>query len=198
MKFFILLLAFFFSFYCDKTEDHSKMDHHHHHEAMKMGEISQGSVYNLDSNWTDSNGKSLALKSFQGKILLVGMIYGACKDVCPILVEDMKRIEKKLGTDSNKIQFVLISFDHETDTPASLKEYSEKANINRENWSLLSGSADSIKEIAAVLGVKYKKEKSGYSHSNIITLLNKEGEIAYSLEGLNKDTAELQETIGRL
>jgi protein SCO1/2 len=38
-----------------------------------------------------------------------------------------------------------------------------------------------------LLGVKYKREGNGqYAHSNLITLLNGQGEIIYQLAGLNQ------------
>lgn len=188
----LVLIIIVISLYCKKTEDHSHHEHHHH-EAMAMGKVSDKSIYNLQSKWKDTSGQQITLNNFKGKNVIIAMIYGSCVDVCPILVDDMKNIEKKLGDKSNSIQFVIASFDPVKDSPESFKAYREKAGLTKENWAFLSGAnPDEIQELAAVLGVKYKKEENGlYTHSNIITLLNTEGEIIYSLEGLKKDSSEL-------
>jgi protein SCO1 len=53
---------------------------------------------------------------------------------------------------------------------------------------LLTGSEESILELAALTGFKYKKESDGqYSHSNTINILNEEGEVEYQHQGLNQD-----------
>ncbi len=194
----IILISVFLSFQCKKNENHKEHDHSHH-EEMKMGKVSEMSLYGMEMNWTDSSGKVMDMKSLRGKPVLIIMIYGTCRDICPILVENLKKIENTLGSSALKVQFVVMSFDSEKDTPSAMNEYGKKANIAKSNWFLLSGSPDSVKETAALLGVKYKKEENGtYSHSNIITLLNPEGEISFSLEGLNKDPSELLEKIKKM
>lgn len=194
----IIMISVFLSFQCKKNENQKEHDHSHHKE-MKMGKVSEMSLYGMEMNWTDSSGNAMDMKSLRGKPVLIIMIYGTCRDICPILVENLKKIESTLGVSGSKVQFVLMSFDSEKDTPEALKEYGKKADLVRPNWHLLSGTPDSVKETAALLGVKYKKEENGtYSHSNIITFLNTEGEISFSLEGLNKDPSELIEKIKKM
>ena len=56
------------------------------------------------------------------------------------------------------------------------------------NWNLLSGSADDVLEVAALLGVRYKQDATGqFMHSNLITILNSDGEIVHQQTGLNQD-----------
>ena len=59
-------------------------------------------------------------------------------------------------------------------------------------WHLLTGDENSISELAAVLGFKYKKEPDGsFSHSNIINVLNEAGEVVYQHFGLNQDVQDV-------
>ncbi|MCK9212154.1 MAG: SCO family protein, partial [Ignavibacteriaceae bacterium] len=82
--------------------------------------------------------------------------------------------------------------DPERDTPEKLLQYAKRKNLDLHRWSLLSGKNDDILEIAALLGFKYRKEANGdFSHTNIITLLNEKGEIAFQLIGLNQDVKEI-------
>lgn len=51
-------------------------------------------------------------------------------------------------------------------------------------------------ELALVLGVKFKREASSqFAHSNLITVLNGQGEIVHQLVGLNQ---EIEETVERV
>ncbi|MEK9763155.1 MAG: hypothetical protein VW729_10780 [Deltaproteobacteria bacterium] len=64
------------------------------------------------------------------------------------------------------------------------------------NWQLLQGDSMGVLEMAALLGVRFRKELDGtFSHSNLITLLDKEGVIIFRLEGLRQDPALLIQTI---
>ena len=59
------------------------------------------------------------------------------------------------------------------------------------NWTLLRGGEDDVRELSALLGVNYMKDARGqFSHSNIITVLDSEGVVAFQQTGLNKDATE--------
>ena len=52
--------------------------------------------------------------------------------------------------------------------------------------ALLTGKPDAIREVAAALGVNYKKLDDGeYSHSSLFTLLSPKGEIILQHAGLS-------------
>jgi len=84
-----------------------------------------------------------------------------------------------------RAEFVLVSFDVARDTPSSLAQYRAERSLGAQ-WTLLHGDGDGIRELAALLGVKYRQESDGaFSHSNVITVLNPQGEITYQRVGLN-------------
>jgi protein SCO1/2 len=48
-----------------------------------------------------------------------------------------------------------------------------------------------VRELAALLGINYQRDARGlFAHSNVITVLNPEGEVAFQQAGLNKDSKE--------
>ena len=80
--------------------------------------------------------------------------------------------------------FVLVSFDTVRDTTEVLAKYRAQRALDGQ-WIVLRGDDDAVRELAALLGVKYKQEADGmFSHSNVITLLNREGEIVHQRQGL--------------
>ena len=91
-----------------------------------------------------------------------------------------------------KVDFVLVSFDTKRDTAEALAAYRSKEHLATGRWTLLRGENDDIRELAALLGVNYAADSRGqFAHSNIITLLNAEGEIAFQHNGLNQDSRPL-------
>lgn len=153
------------------------------------------SIFNLSSSWQTQNDKTIELKSLRGKVLVMVMIYTSCKSACPRLVADMRDIESKMPKNKlDKINFVLVSIDPENDNPSRLKAFAIANKMDATHWVFLQGTKTSVQEFANVLAVKYKQiSPMDFSHSNIISVFNVEGELVHQQEGLglnNKETVE--------
>jgi protein SCO1/2 len=148
--------------------------------------ISDLSIYNLPSTWTNQNGKNIELKSLKGNVLVMVMIYTTCKAACPKLVADMRNIESRLNEKTKKnVKLILVSIDPETDTPEKLKAFSIANKMEGDSWIFLRSNEENTREFAAVLAVNYKKiSPIDFSHSNIISVFNPDGELIYQQEGL--------------
>ena len=148
--------------------------------------ISDLSIYNLPSKWTNQNGQNLEMKDLKGNVLVMVMIYTSCKAACPRLVADMRNIESRLP-DAVKpnVKFVLVSIDPEVDTPKRLKEFAIANKMDNNQWEFLRSTEENTREFAAVLAVNYKKiAPLDFSHSNIISVFNTQGELTFQQEGL--------------
>lgn len=187
----------------EQTEPGSDMaDNHGHdaHTAMEMGEPSGQSIYNAGSIWLNRHGEEVPLQNLQGKIQVVAMVYTYCEFACPRILADMKHIKSSLSEEELKnTNFVIVSIDPERDTPDRLNSFAEENNLEPENWTLLSGDSGDILELAALLGVKYKRiSDSDFSHSNIITVLNREGEVAHRQEKIGDQPTNTIHVIKKL
>ena len=151
------------------------------------------SVYQIDSDWTSDESRKMKLGSLRGKPQIVAMFFASCQFTCPLTVNDMKHIEAALPENVRmNVGFTLISFDARRDTPAALKTYRASHELSTNNWTLLQGGSDDVRELAALLGVIYKQDANGdFAHSNLITVLNAEGEIVFQKPGVNVDPQEI-------
>jgi protein SCO1/2 len=113
------------------------------------------------------------------------MFFASCGYACPLTVTDMQAIREKLpAAIRDRAAFVLVSFDVARDTPEALARYRAQRALDA-SWILLRGTDDSVRELAALLGVKFKQEADGaFSHSNLVTILNAQGEITHQRLGL--------------
>jgi protein SCO1/2 len=85
---------------------------------------------------------------------------------------------------------VLVSFDTARDTTEVLAHYRAQRQLDA-NWIILRGSDDAVRELAALVGVKYKQEADGsFAHSNLVTILNAQGEIVHQRQGLKSGLEE--------
>jgi protein SCO1/2 len=159
---------------------------------LKDKPISDLSVYNLPSKWTSQNGENLEMKDLKGKVLVMVMIYTSCKSACPRLVADMRNIEQRLPENiKENVKLVLVSIDPAVDTPKRLKAFAIENKMEGNQWLFLRSSEENTREFAAVLAVNYKKiSPLDFSHSNIISVFNADGELAYQQEGLGVNSDE--------
>lgn len=167
--------------------------------ALPAGKPTDRSLYQLDSNWTSDVGRKVKLGVLRGRPQILVMFFSNCEYACPILVNDMRKLEATLPSDVRaKVDFLLVSFDTKRDTPATLAAFRKKENLPIASWTLLRGAEDDVRELAALLGVNYAADSRGqFAHSNTITLLNAEGEIAFQHNGLNQDPAPLLSAIAK-
>ena len=183
MTFFLGLIALFFSLQsCNKKADEvEKSDN-----SEKKDAISDLSIYNLPSQWTNQNGENIEMKDLKGKVLVMVMIYTSCKAACPRLVADMRNIEKRIPQNiKGNVKLVLISIDPKVDTPKRLKSFAIDNKMDSNQWLFLRSSEENTREFAAVLSVNYKKVSPiDFSHSNLISVFNTQGELVYQQEGL--------------
>ncbi len=163
--------------------------------AVNTAAIPEESIFQLKDSFQTQDGKLFTLDMLQGKPTVVGMIFTHCTYACPRLTADIEQIAKSLNVDKDKVNFVLVSFDAARDTSARLKEYANTMHLDKD-WTLLHGSEDAVRTLSVLLGVQFEKDANGdFSHSNLISLLDKQGVFEYQKEGLEADH---QETLNRL
>lgn len=160
-------------------------------------EISDMSIFNLPSHWTTQDGEDIELKDLQGKVLAMVMIYTSCKAACPRLVADMRNIDQQIPEAKKEdVQYVFVSIDPETDTPERLKEFAKENMMDEDKWLFLRGTEEDTREFAAVLAVSYKEiSPIDFSHSNIISVFNHQGEMVHQQEGLGVDNKKTVQAI---
>jgi protein SCO1/2 len=171
--------------------------------ALLFGALSQAadlpsdSLYHWDAKVEDHTGAKVTLATVKGKPVLVTMFYSTCPAACPIIITSIKRIEKQLPEDVRKeLQVVMISMDPERDTPEANRKLMETFRVDTERWHLLRPKKGDVQEIAALLGMTYRKNADGsYNHSAEITLLTAAGTRAARLDSPSDDPAEFLQKI---
>jgi protein SCO1/2 len=142
-------------------------------------------VYHLEGRWQDQDGQEVSLASFRGKPQVLAVIYARCKGACPRIIREIQSMEDLLRTAHPQgVGYLLVTMDPEVDTPERLKALAQEYGLGPD-WRLLRGSQDQVRELAAVLGVKFRKvSETDFAHSNTITILDAEGVVAYQKQEL--------------
>lgn len=158
--------------------------------------VTARSLYQLDATWTDDRNQSVQLASLRGRPIVLAMFFASCDYACPVLTSDMQRLRALLPENvRDSARFVLVSFDTARDTPAALNAYRVRSNLD-DSWTLLRGESAAVQDLAMLLGVKFKQDARGqFAHSNLITVLNLEGEVTHQRPGLQGDVSEAAKAV---
>ena len=137
------------------------------------------SVYQLQARLVDQDGRALAWPALRGKPRLVAMFYTSCQYICPLIVDSGKAVEHRLSAAERKrIGIVLVSMDAARDDPQALRQVVRQRGLDTARWTLATPRAQDVRDIAAVLGVRYRQlADGGFNHSSALVLLDADGRV---------------------
>jgi protein SCO1 len=137
------------------------------------------SIYALSVPLTDQNGRDFRLAELRGGPVLISMFYTSCEAVCPMIFETLRLTLARLPErERGAVRVVMVSFDPTRDTVVALKRTAQAHGVDGDRWTLARADEAAARQIAAVLGVQYRRLASGeFNHSSEIVLLDAEGRI---------------------
>ena len=164
----------------------------------KNSAVAPESIFNLTDTFQTQKKNNIVLASLSGKPTVVGMIFTNCGYACPHLTADMKNIAAKLKGNREKVNFALVSFDTDRDNPEQLQKFASMMDLDKD-WILLHGNEQAIRTLSVLLNLQFDKDAEGnFSHSNLISVLDKNGMLVYQKEGLDADHVETVDKINEL
>lgn len=156
-----------------------------------------------DFDLTDQDGSAFSSSSVSKKIWVVEYFFASCMGICPIMNEQMKRVQAAFLADTN---VVILSFtvDPDRDTPEVLKAYAEEHDAQSEKWIFLTGKKELIYELARKSFFLLKPAEaenqgdvgSDFIHTNNFVLIDENKQIRGYYDGTNRNEVdELMEDI---
>jgi protein SCO1/2 len=135
----------------------------------------------------NQDGKTIHLKDFSGKAVLVTFIYTRCPmpDFCPRLSSQFAKVHEDLAKtpdDYNRTHLLTISFDPAYDTAPVLRRYGLAYLDNHpdgfSHWDFVTSDAANMRKFADAFGLQYFEEDNQIAHSMVIALIGPDGEVA--------------------
>lgn len=178
-------------------QSNGEMDHQERSTEVFSTELPDMSIYHLEGEWTDQDSNHFELHELRGKVLVMVMIYTSCKAACPRLIADMRRIEESIPDEyGDDVQYIMVSIDPETDTPSRMKEFAQENQMTDAKWLFIRSTPENTREFASVLAVNYKRiSPIDFSHSNIISVFDRDGQMVFQQEGLDVAHTKTIQTI---
>jgi protein SCO1/2 len=96
-----------------------------------------------------------------------------------LIVDSGKAIERQLTpAEQQRLGILLVSMDPKRDTPAALMTVATKRKLDPTRWTLASPRAEDVREVAGLLGIRYRALADGeFNHTSALVLLDAEGRI---------------------
>lgn len=113
-----------------------------------------GADFGRDFALTDHTGKPRALADFRGRVVVMFFGFTHCPDVCPTTLAELAAVVKKLGTDGDRVQVLLVTVDPERDTPQILSQY---VTAFDPRFLALRGTAEETARVAKEFKIIYQK-----------------------------------------
>jgi protein SCO1/2 len=72
---------------------------------------------------TDIDGRAVDIRDLRGHPVLVTFVYANCPDVCPLIMENLRRVRAMAGPLGKRMRVIAVSVDPEGDTPAVVRRF---------------------------------------------------------------------------
>jgi len=153
-----------------------------------------------DHGFTDSNGRHVRLAAYQGKPLVVSLVYTSCADFCPIISKAVgAAVDAAVGAfGRDAFSVVTIGFDARADTPSRMRAFAHAHGLGAPNWSFLSADADTILGLSQELGFTFFPSAKGFDHLAQTTLIDPEGRVYRQVYGTDFAPPSLVEPMKEL
>lgn len=89
---------------------------------------------------------------YKGKYVVMGFVYTNCPDICPLITQNLIKIQEELGNPDD-VQFLGFTFDPARDTPSIMKNYKDAFDLNN-NFDFLTGDTTIVSALMDSLRVR--------------------------------------------
>jgi protein SCO1/2 len=146
--------------------------------ARAAASMPEDSIYRLPATLVDQDGRGFELSSLRGTPMLFSMFYTSCEMVCPMIFETIEATRKALrASGQGAINVLMLSFDPARDTVEALKKTAVAHGCD-EHWTLARADDATVRKVAAVMGIQYRKLSNGeFNHSTFIDVLDRSGRV---------------------
>jgi protein SCO1 len=155
------------------------------------------SLYQLHAPLIAQDGRAIGLDVYRGKPVLVTMFYSSCQATCPLIIDTLRSVERKLDLKQQKeLRVLLVSIDPDHDTAAALAATAKERGVDTTRWTLARTDSANVRRIAAALGLQYRQLPDGqFSHATQISVLDAGGEIVAQSDKLGTADEKLVEAL---
>jgi len=150
--------------------------------------------YHVISNFslTNQNGKKITQEDYNDKIYVADFFFTTCQTICPIMTDNMVKIQEKLKND-NEILLLSHTVTPEIDSVAQLKKYALEKGVNDSKWNLVTGDKKVIYNLARksyLVAKDVPYSDNDLVHTENFVLVDKKKRIRGFYDGTDSESIE--------
>ena len=145
-----------------------------------------------DFKLLNQNGDTITQKTYEGKIYVADFFFTTCQTICPIMTDQMHRIQETIQND-DEVMLLSHSVTPEIDSVAQLKRYAIEKNVNDAKWNLVTGDRKQIYDLARKSYLVVKNDDSedyGMVHTENFALIDKDRQIRGIYNGISPTSVD--------
>ena len=145
-----------------------------------------------DFSLTNQNGKKITQEDYNDKIYVADFFFTTCQTICPIMTDNMVKIQEKLKND-NEILLLSHTVTPEIDTVAQLKKYALEKGVNDSKWNLVTGDKKEIYNLARksyLVAKDVPYSDNDLVHTENFVLVDKKKRIRGFYDGTDSESIE--------
>lgn len=204
LTFIVLVVGVFTAYYINKSaQDQKKLPviqpRDVNSEMVDPELVNQGIGHRINEfSFTNQNGETITLDDVKGKIFVAEYFFTTCQTICPIMTEEMMRVQKRFkGNDEIKI--LSFTVDPEVDDVEIMSAYAKKHNAVDGQWHFLTGDKKDLYRLARNSFFVLKPAEatnlgdagSDFIHTNNFVLVDKELRIRGYYDGTSSEEIDI-------
>lgn len=143
--------------------------------ALRAGETGASRLALLPQDWTDDSGRPVSLGDFAGRPLVLTMAYANCHRICPMTIEQLKKLQSSFDSRGEAATFVVVGYDPANEDAAAWRQYRASHHLGRANWHFLTGTPVQTAEFAGQLHFELWKYDEHVMHDSRVLLFDSQG-----------------------
>jgi len=131
-----------------------------------------------DFHFITQEGNPFTRADLLGKVWVIDFFFTRCPGPCPMMSSRLAEISKELKK-AKDVRLVSLSIDPEHDTPAVLKEYARRFNVDPNRWIFLTGPTNQVHEFTTkgMLQALSTADPAAPVHSTRFLVIDRQGQI---------------------
>lgn len=149
-----------------------------------------------DFSLPSTEGRTVKLSEFRGKVVLLNFGFTSCPDVCPTVLAKIRALLETLGDQSDEIQPLFVTIDPDRDSIEKLSSYLPYFHPSIIG---LRGDDNELAAVADLYKVLYQEEELdselgyGFLHNDHIYLIDQQGQVRAMYSGSAKPETIVKE-----
>ena len=129
---------------------------------------------------TDETGKSISLRQYRGKVVILGFIDAECQTICPLTTAAMVDAKRALGPAGKDVQLLGVDANWKSTQIDDVLNYTDLHGLTGQ-WHFLTGSVPQLERIWTAYGVNEKllmeEDSNAIDHVAAVFMIDPQGRL---------------------